>query len=125
MWCMAYPIEKVLKPLSYRQMRAVELWVKYGRKSKARALREAGYSRSVVRQPRKVFSSPAVREELDKRGFGFNGLHNNLDPHAKPIAVIRPSFDFSALTEDDLRSLKEKLENAPDVPLHTQFRQGF
>lgn len=112
---MQYSTTKATKPLSYRQMRALELWIKYGRKSKAVALREAGYSPSIVRQPREVFSSPAVREELDRRGFGFTGQYNNLSPYAKPTAVIRPTVDFSTFSKKQLQALKQKLADAPDA----------
>jgi hypothetical protein len=104
-----YDSTKIVKPISYRQKRAVECWLKNGRRSKAAALREAGYSRAVIRQPHKVFSSPVVQEELDRRGFGRAGCDNNLNPHAKPIPVFRETVDFSILTKDQLQELKEKL----------------
>ncbi len=104
-----YPSVTKKRPISFRQLRAVDLWLKYGRKSKARALREAGYSKAIIRQPHKVFNSPAVREELDKRGFGFTGIHDNLPIQGKPIPVYRPVIDFSAMTLEDRQILKEKL----------------
>ena len=107
-WVM-YLSTNTKRPISFRQLRAVDLWLKYGRKSKARALREAGYSSAIYRQPRKVFSSPAVREELDRRGLGYDGLRDNLTSNGKPIAVIRPHIDFSALSQETLIKLKEQL----------------
>lgn len=55
---------KHARPLTYRQMRAIECWIRGGRKSKARAIREAGYGKSISRQPHKIFDSPAVQREL-------------------------------------------------------------
>ena len=104
-----YPYVSKKRPISFRQLRAVDLWLKYGRKSKARALREAGYSKAVIRQPHKVFSSPAVQEELDKRGFGFSGLYDNRPTQGKPIPAMKPAIDFSSMSLEDRRELKEKL----------------
>ena len=110
-----YPYVSKKRPISFRQLRAVDLWLKYGRKSKARALREAGYSKAVIRQPHKVFSSTAVQEELDKRGFGFSGLYDNRPTQGKPITAMKPTIDFSKMTKEQLVSLKEKLESVPDI----------
>lgn len=104
-----YPYVTKKRPISFRQLRAVDLWLKYGRRSKARALREAGYSKAIIRQPHKVFNSPAVREELDKRGFGFTGIHDNLEPQGKPIPIYRPTIDFSSVSLEQWQVLKEKL----------------
>ncbi len=98
-----------MRPISFRQLRAVDLWLKYGRKSKARALREAGYGRSVIHQPHKVFSSPAVRDELNRRGLGYDGKRDNLTPYPKPIPVYKEKVDFPDIPLETLRDLKEKL----------------
>jgi len=50
-----------IKALSYLQKQAIELWISGGRKSKANAMRKAGYSEAMCRQPHKVFNSPTVR----------------------------------------------------------------
>jgi len=114
-----YDFTKIVKPISYRQKRAVECWLKNGRKSKAAALREAGYSRAVIRQPHKVFSSPVVQEELDRRGFGRTGCENNLNPHSKPIPVFRDTIDFSLLSQESLSRLKEQLGDIRFIPENT------
>jgi len=111
-----YDFTKIVKPISYRQKRAVECWLKNGRRSKAAALREAGYSRAVIRQPHKVFSSPVVQEELDRRGFGRTGCENNLNPQAKPIPVFRETVDFSFLSPESLSRLKEQLGDIRFMP---------
>jgi hypothetical protein len=111
-----YDFTKIVKPISYRQKRAVECWLKNGRRSKAAALREAGYSRAVIRQPHKVFSSPVVQEELDRRGFGRTGCENNLNPQAKPIPVFRETVDFSNITQETLRRLEVQLGDLSFVP---------
>jgi len=118
-----YDFTKIVKPISYRQKRAVECWLKNGRKSKAAALREAGYSRAVIRQPHKVFSSPIVQEELDRRGFGRRGCDNNLKPLPKPVPVFRETVDFSTLSKEQLQDLKEKLGDISYKPTHSDANQ--
>lgn len=102
---------KNIRPISYRQLRAVEFWLNYGRKNKAHALRLAGYGKSVIRQPHKVFNSPVVRFELEVRGYGSRGVLNN---HKAPQRVLYEEkpvsrIDFSKLTKESLQDLKEKL----------------
>lgn len=104
-----YPYVTKKRPISFRQLRAVDLWLKYGRRSKAVALREAGYSKAVIKQPHKVFNSPAVREELDKRGLGYDGLRDNLTPNAKPIIVYREPAKLPDIPKEVLMKLKEQL----------------
>jgi hypothetical protein len=111
-----YAVSNIVKPISYRQKRAVEIWLKNGRRNKAAALREAGYSKAVIRQPHKVFSSPVVQEELDRRGFGRSGLENNLNPHAKPIAVIKERVELPEIPKEVLVKLKEELGDIRSVP---------
>ncbi len=111
-----------MRKITHRQMRAVEIWVRDGCKSKARALREAGYGKSVVNQPHKVFRSLVVLGELAKRGLDAYGIRRqmratNLDevrlPEIKPEAKI----DFSKVPREWLQDLKERLAEIPDVPL--------
>lgn len=110
------------RPISPRQMRAVDLWIKDRFRSKARALREAGYSASMVHQPHKVFQSPAVLEELEKRGLDRYGILR--PPQAIEIGVETPELspetpviDFSKIPLETLQDLKEKLEAVDGVPL--------
>ncbi len=113
------------RPLSFRQKRAVDLWLSYGRKSKAKALREAGYASSVYRQPHKVFESPAVQDYLERGGFGRDGLHDNWRPEAKPIAVFHNPVDFSAVSTETLIKLKEQLgEIGHQPPLQEKLHLG-
>lgn len=51
------------------QTRAVEFWVRDGRRNKAKALRMAGYSPAVIRHPDKVFESPIVQEFMRRAGI--------------------------------------------------------
>lgn len=111
----------VRKPISYRQMRAIECWFRNGRKSKALALREAGYGESIVHQPHKVFNSPAVQRELELRGHGIYGITNNQKPREveeeKPVPAT-PVYDFSNVSREWLQDLKERLAEVPDTPIH-------
>ena len=104
------------RPSSYRQMRAVDLWLGGGCKSKARAILGAGYSKSIAHQPHKVFDSPAVLDELDKRGYNPNGTRfpmqaidlGETPPPEPPLAI-----DFSKASNEWLQELKERLREAP------------
>lgn len=97
--------------LSYQQAQAIEFWFKGQRKSKAEALRLAGYSEAVVNQPHKVFGSHKVQRVLELRGHGKEGILNNQKPKVeiKQEVIQSPKIDFSALTKEDLITLKEKL----------------
>ena len=107
------------KPISYRQMRAIECWFRNGRKNKALALREAGYGKSTTHQPHRVFNSRAVQRELELRGHGIYGILNNQQPREteeKPV-LATPTYDFSKVSREWLQDLKEKLAEVPDTPV--------
>ncbi len=111
---------KATKPLSYRQIRALDLWFHNGRKSKAKAIREAGYGKSIIRQPHKVFGSLAVLKELELRGLNHQGIRQPMQvidlgermPEKKPEQII----DFTKIPKEQLQDLKEKLAATPDIP---------
>ena len=106
-----------IRTLSYRQARAVEFWIRDKRKSKAMALRDAGYSKAIVRQPHKVFGSPAVRTALAKRGHGSLGIEDNQYPNEEThTEKTLPAVDISNVPQEDLRELREKLEALPVLP---------
>lgn len=64
---------------SIRQVRAVEAYLDgNGRKSRAEALREAGYSEAVADHPDKVFKSQAVRDLMADKGLSEGDLINTL-----------------------------------------------
>lgn len=110
---------KHIRPLTYRQMRAIECWIRGWRKSKAQAIREAGYSKTVARQPHKIFDSPAVQRELELRGHGTRGISDNETPRAEVLesaATQVPDIDFTKASKEWLQSLKEKLAEVPDIP---------
>ena len=93
------------------QSQFIRFWIGGARKSKADALRKAGYSNAVIRQPDKVLKSPAVIQELERLGHGSQGIHNGLEPKAvvlpsKPTAILE-------LSEENLEQLKELLINTP------------
>lgn len=97
-------------------MIALDAWLRAGRKSKAAALREAGYGGSIVHQPHKVFESPAVLYELEMRGLDSRGIRNNLQEadieEIESAPVI--SFNFSGITKKQLQWLKEELTKGSD-----------
>ena len=58
------------RPISLRQMRAVETYVvANGGKTKGEAIREVGYSEAMAKTPSKVFDSQAVRELMTDMGI--------------------------------------------------------
>lgn len=107
-------------PITPMQMRAVELWVRGGCKSRRRALLEAGYSKSIAAHPRKVFESASVLDELAKRGLNTYGMRGRMsweneyedvthEPTPEPLVI-----DFSKIPKEDILALKRKLAELPE-----------
>lgn len=109
---------KNVRKITYRQMMALDVWLKTGRKSKAAALREAGYGKSIIRRPHKVFDSPAVLRELEMRGLDSRGMRNELQEMS--VEEVAPKetihIDFSKASKEWLQDLKERLAEIPDPP---------
>src|SRR3989344_4900443 len=55
--------------ITHMQLAALDYWIADKCRSKARAIRKAGYSEAIARQPHKVFESPAVKMEMFFRGI--------------------------------------------------------
>lgn len=96
-----------------RQVQAINIWIKGGRKSKAAALRKAGYSEAVVRHPERVFGSQSVQRELEMRGLGRDGFGMPRPPQSEVSEIItkRPYYSFNPLemTVEQVRELRERL----------------
>ena len=96
-----------------RQTQAINIWISGGRKSKAEALRKAGYSEAVARHPERVFGSPSVQRELELRGLGRDGFGTHRPLQAEVSETIteppRYSFDPLKIPTGQLQELKEKL----------------
>ncbi len=109
---------KGVKPISYRQIKALELWIADGFKSKARAIRGAGYGKTIARKPHKVFT-PMVLEELEKRGYDVRG--NRFPPRAVDLTEYLPPepspIDFTKMGREWMQELKERLEAVDGMPL--------
>jgi hypothetical protein len=115
-----------------RQIEAVNNYVGNGRKSKAEALREAGYGHSTVDHPKRVFNSPAVMELLEeyeitlepvlkalhRRSYKARTLaHATFPPYNPPRAKEREAEDAETgednseqirgeqLTDQDIRDM--------------------
>lgn len=120
-------IQKI-RPITYRQKQAVMLWLRGGRKSKADALRKAGYSNAIVRQPHKVFGSAAVMNELDMLGYGTSGILNGQKPKkiTQPIKTeVKNTFDISSLTKEMILDLKDKLARVPPYNTVTSIEKDI
>lgn len=118
---------KHIRPLSYRQGRVVDLWIIGGCKSKAQAIRDAGYGESIARQPHKVFDSPRVLEELDKRGYNPNGSRFpvqaiEMGENTQPEPQL---YDFTKMTNEQLQRLKERLNETPGDYLFPRKEEGI
>lgn len=104
-----------MKDISPMQARAVTFWIEGGCKNKAEALRKAGYGKSVIDQPHKVFDSAAVLMELNQRGL--DGYGRQKEPEAvlnEPVCeeTLHPTpIDFSKASKEWLQDLKERLES--------------
>jgi hypothetical protein len=99
--------------LTRRQARVIQLFLNDPNKSKAKAIREAGYSDAVARQPHKVFASPAVLDELEKRGYNTLGIRleaRGLNVE-EGVEFVEPlvAFDPSRLSVEAIQDLKDKL----------------
>lgn len=106
-------ISNNLQPLSYRQARAVEFFIRDGCKNMGKALRQAKYTESVCRQPQKVFSSVKVKEALKKRGFEIPEVGNvkqeiEEELNTKTFSPT-PLFDISKITPEQIKILRERL----------------
>jgi len=75
---------KIVRKLTTRQMLALGYWKKDKFGSMAKAIRNAGYSEAIARQPHKVFGSPAVKRELLFLGIGAK-LTKHQKEHGKTI----------------------------------------
>jgi len=102
----------ITRPITVRQNRAVDFWIRRGCKSKAEAIREAGYSQSVARQPHKVFESPVVKIELEKRGI----IKEELVVENTIKVVEVEEFDVSKIPAKQIDWLKKQLAMLPEIP---------
>ncbi len=108
-----------IKPITARQKMAMDIWIRDGRKSKAEAMRKAGYSKAMCRQPHKVFDSLAVKRELFLYGYGYDGKELKSKP--KAIVIETPKrqeqkIDFSAIPREKIQELQELLDSVPPSP---------
>jgi len=112
-------MNKGTKTPSHRQIRAIDLWLEGGCKSKAQAILGAGYGKSIAHQPHKVFDSPAVWEELAKRGYAPNGTRSPVQAFNLGDEISQPEqpqVDFSKMSREWLQELKSRLEEIPEFP---------
>lgn len=96
--------DKSIRECTARQALALMYWKKDKFRSKARALRKAGYSEAVARQPHKVFDSPALRNELF-----FLGIGSTLSQHQKEQGKTLHEWKKEISKEEEN---KEKIDKA-------------
>ncbi len=114
----------ITRKLSYRQLQALDFWLRSQNKNKAEALRKAGYGTAVIRNPDRVFDSPLVLKELELRGYTADG--RRLPPmRAVEIEVPAPVQDyaFEAMSMQDRQTLKERLEAVDGVPFRLPVQE--
>lgn len=108
------------RELSFRQNKVLGFWINSGRKSKAKAIRDAGYSEAIARQPHKVFGSPAVKKWLEQNGYGEHGIELPHAPLKRRVVQYeiatnqKPTLDPSQLSEEQILQLRELLDGVPD-----------
>jgi len=96
--------KKRTRKLTPRQELAFSYYAKDKFRSKARALRKAGYSEAIARQPHKVFDSPAVKRELFYLGYS-DRLSKHQKEHGKTIE------EWKKETEEE----REKIESMDEA----------
>jgi hypothetical protein len=96
--------ENKTRELTPMQKMAFEYYAKDKFRSKARAIRKAGYSEAVARQPHKVFGSPAVKKELF-----FLGYSDKIGKHQKEHGKTIEEWKEETVEE------KENRENIDEV----------
>lgn len=105
-------MHEALRRLSPMQMKAVDFWQASGFKNKAEALRVAGYGKSVIDQPHKVFGSLAVIRELRLRGLDEWGRCIPLQAYEADLPTTKrepATLDFSKVDQKWLQELKQRL----------------
>lgn len=98
-----------------RQVRAVENLVENGGTNKGQAIREAGYSEAIVKNPDRVFGSPTVKAVLEKLGVPDESeavatVRRNLKAKY-PVNFVFPPFNSQIAEADD-----EDAEPEGDTP---------
>ena len=110
---------KGIRGITPRQFNAVEFWFRDGRKSMAGALRKAGYSEAIARQPHKVFGSSVVIRELALRGFDEYGRRRALEIATLDRVELESRvtlIDFSKMSKEQLQELKALLGDISHRP---------
>ena len=106
-----------------RQVRAVENLVENGGKNKGEAIREAGYSEAIVKNPDRVFGSPTVKAVLEKLGVpdeseAVIAIKRNLKAKY-PVNFVFPPFNSQIAEADD-----EDAEPEGDEPVNEGQKFG-
>lgn len=109
-----YNIRMSIRGISRKQARAVEILLNDPRKSKAQAIREAGYGESIARQPHKVFGSPAVISEMEKRGYDELGISLSPRSSSDEMAQEPSSPDLFKFLVGNIEDLKQRLAEIPE-----------
>jgi len=92
------------KNLTPRQILALEYWKKDKLRNKARALRKAGYSEAIARQPHKFFNSPAIKEELYLLGLG-----DRISRYQREQKVPLKEWEQEQRRQEEERERKERI----------------
>ncbi len=110
--------------ISLRTKRAINLVVKGG--TKADALRKAGFSKSVVKSPGKVFDRPAVKNLIDPV---IKALEKERDEIIKGMGKKRSSANYATLSmalrnvNHDLQLLSGKATERVDIPISEEEKE--
>lgn len=79
--------------------------------NKARALRDAGFSQSVVRNPNRIFGDPKVIELIESTGFSPIDLILKLNKLSNRKKLEKVIFARkSNLSDDDIRQMLEEVD---------------
>ena len=104
--------------LSRKQILAVNFFLRDKKVTKGKALREAGYSKTVQGHPDRVFANPLVVEEMLKRGFDKDGIRFTEWRNTPPDQDVVPEenkvdIDISKLPVEFFQDLRDLLDKTP------------
>jgi hypothetical protein len=98
---------------------ALNIWIYHGRKSKAAALRKAGYGKSIYRKPHKFFNSTLIIRELELRGYDRRGVRAEVEAVdlGEVEAITKPLVSLPVFSTEALQALKEQLREVGGFPV--------
>lgn len=118
------PLSKKKENVTLRNLMAIKLVEKGG--SKGAALRAAGYSEAVAKNPHKIFNKPGVKKIVDKH---ISALEKERDAALALMSKKRSSASYAVLSmsirslNHDIQLLGGKATERVDIPISEEERE--